>query len=92
MDQAESLHQEVLRHFIECAQDSNLDRHFGLRARRHCQKTTGPGSHSLQNFKDPERHNFRESAHFRRPFFIKQHDRRTRSFQTTDSIRLTLGQ
>lgn|SRR6185312_3934566 len=61
MDQTTSAHQEVLRHFRECAQDSNLDRHLCLRAGRNYQKATESESQPLQNSTNPKRHSFRET-------------------------------
>ena len=42
MDQATPAYQKVLRHFRERTEDSNLDRHLGLRARGDCQKIIDP--------------------------------------------------
>ena len=39
MDQAASTDHSVLRNLRECGEDTNLDRHLGLRPRRHRQNT-----------------------------------------------------
>jgi hypothetical protein len=47
MDQAASAHQGILRDFRKRSEDANLDRHFGLRPRRHRQEAPEPATITL---------------------------------------------
>jgi hypothetical protein len=64
MDQAAPAHQGLLRHQRERRQDPNLDRHLGLRPRRHRAETTCPRSYPLPNPTDSERRPIRENPAF----------------------------
>src|SRR5712692_69192 len=92
MDQTTLAHQEVLRHFGECAQDSDLDRHLGLRPGGHCQKTSAPRGQSLQNLTDLERHALRENPDFTSSFIVRLRNAVNYCLQTTEPVPLTLGQ
>src|SRR6266542_4675189 len=92
MDQTTPTHQEVLRHFQECPEDSNLDCHLGLRARGDRQKATQSRRQSLQNVTDLQRHSFRENPDLTGSFFNGRPNYIRPPLQTTDSVQLTLGQ
>ncbi len=64
VDQAEPPNQDLLRHFGECSQDSNMDRCLGIRARSHHEKAAKYSGEPLHNFTGPERLRFRENAAF----------------------------
>src|SRR5216684_1256023 len=65
MDQATSAHQKLFRHFRQLRQDPSLDCGVRLRARGHCQKTSGTQARSLHIATDLESHPFRENADFK---------------------------
>src|ERR1700720_221337 len=92
MDQTTFAHQEILRHLGERAQDSDLDRHLGLRPGGHCQKMSPPRGQSLQNVTDPERHALRKNSDFRSSFIIRLRNAANYCLQTIDPVPLTLGQ
>ncbi len=92
MDQAASANQNVLRHFRECTQNSNLDRHLGLRAGGDCQKTTEARRQPLQNSTNPKRHSLRENPDIRGAFIIRMRNGANHPLQTIDPVPLTLGQ
>ncbi len=92
MDQTTLTHQEILRHFCECLEDTNLDCDLGLRARSDRQKGTATGGQSLQNATDLQRLYFRENPHFTGSFCNRRSKYLGPSLQTVDSIQLTLGQ
>jgi hypothetical protein len=92
MDQTTPSHQELLRHFRERLEDSNLDCDLGLCTRGHRQKGIATAGQSLQNVTDLQRHSFRENPHFTSSFFSRRSNHFRRSLQTTDSVQLTLGQ
>ena len=64
MDQATPSHQEVLRAFRECGEDSNLDSDLCLRSCGHRQEAFGTRAESLHNSTDFECDAFRENPHF----------------------------
>src|SRR5713101_1171989 len=70
MDQATPAYQKVLRHFRERTEDSNLDRHLGLRARGDCQKTIEARRQPLQNSTNIERLALRKTPDSRSSFII----------------------
>src|SRR5260370_627366 len=88
MDQTTPTHQELLRHFRERLEDSNLDRDLGLRTRGHRQKAIAIGGQSLQNATDLQRHSFRENPHFTGSFFSGPSNHFRRPLQSTDSVQL----
>ena len=92
MDQTTSAHQEVLRHFRECAQDPNLDRHLYLRPGSDCQKAIETGNQPLQNSTNPERHALRKNPDSRGPFIIRLRNPAIHCWQTIDPVPLILGQ
>jgi hypothetical protein len=57
--------QQLLRHFRQQCQDSNLDRRNRLRARCHCQKALGSETRSLHFATDFQSYPFRQNAHFK---------------------------
>ena len=62
MDQTAPQNQIVFRHRRECGQESTLDRHFGLRAHSHHQKTACTQSRPLHNVTNVESDPVRENA------------------------------
>jgi hypothetical protein len=63
MDQATPANQSLLRNLRECRQNSGLDRHLSLRARRDPQKTSQLGPQSALDSTDSQRLAFRENPH-----------------------------
>ena len=63
MDQATPANQSLLRNFRACRQNSGLDRHLSLRARRDPQKTSQLGPQSALDSTDSQRLTFRENPH-----------------------------
>src|SRR5260370_6368854 len=92
MDQATPAHQKVLRHFCKCAEDSNMDRHLGLRARGDCQKAIEARRQPLQNSTNIERLALRKNSDSRSSFIIGLRNPANHRWQTIDPVPLTLGQ
>jgi len=63
-DQTTFTNQSILWYQRKRGQDSTLDCHLGLCARRDCQKTTGSDHGFLHNFTNFECDTFREKANF----------------------------
>jgi len=62
MDQATSAYQGFLRHQRKCRQDTNLDRHLGLRIGSHRQKTLEPSEQPVLHSTDFERDDLGENS------------------------------
>lgn len=62
MDQAKSSNKNVLLHFGECRQDSNMDSGVGLCTCGHHEKTAKYSGQSLHNFTGNQRLCFRKNA------------------------------
>ena len=75
VDQTAPADQGVLRHKRERAKDSNMDRHFRIRSRGHCQEAIKTGSEPLHNSTNFECDHVRENAHFAGAFITKLRNR-----------------
>src|SRR5258707_1236109 len=92
IDQTTTAHQKVLRHFPECSEGSNLDCHLHLRPRRHRQKGVAHRGQPLHYSTDLEHHVIRENPDFTGSFINTTRNATNYFWQTTDPVRLTLGQ
>src|SRR5579862_8323983 len=70
MAQAASAHQSLLRHQPQRCPRPNLERHRGLPAGRHFEKTSAGAGQSLHYLTDIEPHALRKIAHFTSPLSI----------------------
>ena len=75
MDQTTPAYQVVLRHQRECVKDTNMDCHFCIRSRGHCQEAIEARSEPLHNSTNIECDHVRENAHFAGSFFTKLRNR-----------------
>jgi hypothetical protein len=71
MDQTAPTNQSVLWHQRERAEDSNMDRHFCMRSRGHCQEAIEAGSEPLHNSTNFACDHIRENANFAGTFFTE---------------------
>ena len=91
VDQAKPAHQEFLRHFRECCQNSNLDRYLSIRLGRHTQKAAQYPDKSLHNSTNIERHGFRKNSAVRAIYGNNPGRGNLRFPKPAEFIHLTVG-
>ena len=85
MDQAASSYPTFLWHIRECGEVANLDRRFGLCARRHHQEAHQPGRCALYFATDSVGHSVRENAH---PAGFAGHQQSTENTDSSNQLNL----
>src|ERR1019366_8141070 len=92
VDQAAPAHQGLLWNQRKRRQNPALDRHLGLPAGRHRQKTTRSSRIALHFASNPLSYHVRENAHFTGTSAEGIHRSTTNWLQTDDSVRVLTGQ
>jgi hypothetical protein len=91
VDQTKPAHQEFLRHFGECRQNSNLDSCFSICPGRHTQKTSQYTDQSLHNFTNIECLGFRKNPVATATYGNNSGGGNLRSSKPVEFIHLTVG-